>query len=498
MRLACLRRLTAGAVALALSLGLGACAAPDRAAERDRVVVGLVTEPTSLDLTRTDGAAIAQVLLGNVYEGLVRVDDEGRIVPALASGWTVSPDRRTYTFDLRPGVTFTDGAPMTADDVVFSLRRVRTDWAVAVKKSMDVVQDVRALTPTRVQVTLSRPSASWLYAMTTRVGVIFSRTGVADLATAPVGTGPYRLTRWRRGDAITLTRNEGYHGPRPFFRDVTVRYVKDAAALDNALLSGAIDLIGTVPSPDSVPQLRQAGFQVVEGTTNAEVMLTFNHRTPLLRDRRVRQAIRQAIDHRGLLDTCWGGHGTLLGAMVPPTDPWWEDLTATAPHDRAAATTALREAGAAGRTLRLRLPATPYAAACGQVVRSDLERAGLRVAVDQMDFPTWLTDVFRAGDYDLTIVSHVEPRDLVRMYGDPTFYAHYDNPRVRAELAAADTGTPADQTAHMRAAARLVAEDAAGDVLFLMPHLVVADPSVTGIAADAVGESFDLARLARR
>lgn len=505
------RRRALAAVATASVLALTACNAGSSStgssgsatgsgggASGQSVAIGLVLEPTSMDFTRSDGAAIAQALLGNVYEGLVKVDEKGAIQPSLATSWTVSPDRRTYTFDLVQGARFSNGAPLTADDVVFSINRVKTDWAVAVKRSMDVVSSATALSPTKVQVTLSRPSNSWLYAMTTRVGAVFSRTGVAELATTPVGTGPYTLGEWRRGDAIVLRRNDAYHGAKPYFGQVTLRYIKDAAALNNALLSGTIDVIGTVQSPESLQQFTTDDrYRVIEGTTNGEVMLTMNTSRPLLKDKAVRQAIRQAIDHRSLLQTCWAGHGTLLGAMVPPTDPWYQDLTGVAPFDRAKATQALKDAGAAGRTLRLRLPAAPYATTCGQVVKSDLEQAGLKVTIDQMDFPTWLSDVFKGADYDLTIVAHVEPRDIGRMFGNPDYYTRYDNKAVQAELAAADAGTEAQQVEHMKEVARLTAEDAASDVLFLMPNLVVADKDIQGLPTNAVGETLDLAHLSR-
>ena len=114
-----------------------------------------------------------------------------------------------------------------------------------------------------------------------------------------------------------------------------------------------------------------------------------------------------------------------------------------------------------------------------------------------MDFPTWLSDVFKGADYDLTIVAHVEPRDIGRMFGNPDYYTKYDNKAVQAELAAADAGTEAQQVEHMKKVARLTAEDAASDVLFLMPNLVVADKDITGLPTNAVGETLDLAHLSR-
>jgi peptide/nickel transport system substrate-binding protein len=462
------------------------------------LTIGLVAEPASLDFTKTDGAAIPQLLLDNVYDGLVKLDNDGKIVPDLATSWTVSPDRTTYTFDLVKGATFTNGAPFTADDAVFSINRVKTDWTISLKAGMDVVKEAKAVSPTQLQVTLSQPSNSWLYKMTTRIGAMFSRTGVDALATAPVGTGAYTFGTWKRGDSITLTRNDAFFGTKPFFKNVTFKYFKDPTALNNALLTGSINVIGTVQAPESLAQFTgNDKYQVIEGTTNGEVVLSFNNSRAPLGDLRVRQAVRYAIDHKALLDTCWAGRGKLIGSMVPPTDPWYEDLTGMYPHDVAKAKSLLQDAGKTGARLRLRLPTLPYATSCGQVVKSQLEQAGFTVDIDQLEFPAaWLTTVFTNADYDMSIVAHVEPRDMGAVF-NPTYYTRYDDPTFAKYLAEADQGSEAEQVDLMKKAARRLSENAAADWLFLLPNLVVADKDITGLPVNAISESLDVTGLAR-
>jgi peptide/nickel transport system substrate-binding protein len=466
--------------------------------DNQALAVGLVAEPASLDFTTTDGAAIPQVLLGNIYNGLVRQDDDGKIVPDLAKSWTISPDRKTYTFTLVDNAKFANDAPFTADDAVFSIDRVKSRWTTSLKAAMDVVQDAKAVSPTQLQVVLSKPSNDWLFRMTTRVGAMFSRTGVDKLATDPVGTGPYEVASWKRGDSIVLQRRGSYWGTKPFFDRVTLKYFKDPTALNNALLTGTINVIGTVQAPESLGQFSSNGkYQVIEGTTNGEVVLSFNNSRPVLSDVRVRQAIRQAIDHKALLDTCFAGRGKLIGSMVPPTDPWYEDLTAIDSYDRTKAKSLLQAAGATGATLRLRLPTLPYATSCGQVVKSQLEQVGLKVRIDQLEFPAaWLTTVFTNADYDLSIIAHVEPRDLGAVFNSK-YYTRYDDPQLRQLLASADAGDEQTQLADMKKAARRLSEQAAADWLFLLPSLVVADKDITGLPTNAITESFDLTRLAR-
>ena len=492
------------AVAAAVLLALTACSAGSSTSGGSspggdqKLSIGLVAEPASLDFTTTDGAAIPQALLGNVYETLVKQDDSGKIVPSLAKSWTVSPDRKTYTFDLVDNAKFTNDKPFTASDAVFSINRVKTAWTTSLKAAMDVVSGTKALSPTQLQVTLSKPSNDWLFRMTTRIGAMFSETGVSALATQPIGTGPYKFSTWNRGDSIVLQRNDNYWGNKPFFQQITLKYFKDPTALNNALLTGTINVIGTVQAPEALSQFTSNDkYQVIEGTTNGEVLLSFNNSRPVFKDLRTRQAIRMAIDHKALLDTCFAGRGKLIGSMVPPTDPWYEDLTGIAPYDLAKAKSLLQASGAAGKTLRLRLPTLPYATSCGQVVKSQLEQAGLKVQIDQLEFPAaWLTTVFKNADYDMSIIAHVEPRDLGAVF-NAKYYTRYDDPTLQGYLAAADAGDDAAQVDNMKKAARRLSEQAAGDWLFLLPNLIVADKNIKGLPQNAISESFDLSKLTR-
>lgn len=499
--------------ALAVALTLTACAAGSTenpggdgptdgstdGGSDEPLVAGFVAEPASLDFTTDAGAAIPQALLVNVYEGLVKLDQDGEIAPLLAESWEVSDDGLTYTFSLVEGATFTNGDTFDAADAVFSIERVQNDWESGLEAGMAVVESAEATSPTELVVTLSQPSNDWLYRMTTRIGAMFSESGVDDLANAPIGTGPYEFTEWNRGDSIVLTRNDDYWGEAPYFREITLRYFDDGNALNNALITETIDVITTVQAPEALAQFEgNDAFEIIDGTTNGEVLLSFNHRQPALQDVRVRQAIRQAIDKEALIETCWAGHGELIGSHVPPTDPWYEDLTDVAPYDPDAARALLAEAQQPDLTLRLRLPTLPYATSCGQVVASQLEEVGITVESDQLEFPAqWIAQVFTDHDYDMSIVAHTEPRDVPAIFGDPDYYLGYDSPVVQGLLAEADAGTPEEQTAAMQQIARTLAEDAAGDWLFLLPNLIVADADITGLPENAIGESFDLTLLAR-
>ena len=464
------------------------------------ITIGLVAEPASLDFTKTDGAAIPQALLTNVYGTLVKQDQDGKIVPSLATSWKVSDDKKTYTFDLTTNAKFSNGNQFTADTAAWSINNVKSgNWTISLKAAMNVVADAKAVSPNQLQVTLTTPSNDWLFRMTTRIGAMMDPKGVDALATKPVGTGPYVFDTWNRGDSITLKANPSYWGQQPAYSTVVLKYFKDATALNNALLTGTINVVGTVQAPETLKQFEgNSKYQVIEGTTNGEVVLSFNNAKAPLNNVKLRQAIRTAIDHKALMDTCWAGKGTLIGSMVPPTDPWYEDRTGDFPYSQAKAKQLLAESGTATPTLRLRVPNLPYAVACGQVVKSQLEQVGITVNLDQLEFPAaWLQTVFKDHDYDMSIVAHVEPRDLPAVFGNPQYYTQYNNTQLQSDIKAADAGTTDEQVTYMKKAAQELSQDAAADFLFLLPNLIVADQGIKGLPKNAITESFDLSALSK-
>lgn len=497
------RRSLIGAVA-AVAVALSACSAGSGTSgsgggSGKNVAVGFALEPENLDFTKTDGAAIPQVLLVNVYEGLVKLDADGKIVPLLAESYTVSDDRKTYTFKLHSGVKFSNGDEFNAEAAKFSIERVKSDaWTVSLKSGMDVVDTVEAVSPTELKVTLSKPSNSWLFRMTTRIGAMMSPNGVSDLANKPIGTGPFTVDKWTRGDSIALKTRDDYWGTKPAVPGVTFRYLKDPNAATNALLSGGLDAIGNVQAPDSLSQFKNnPQYTIIEGTSNGEVVLSMNNAAGPFKDKRLRQAVRYALDHKAIVDTAWGGYGTLIGSMVPPTDPWYEDLTGLYPHDPAKAKALLAEAGKPKLNVRLRLPNVSYAVASGQVVKSQLAEVGIEAQIDVLEFPArWLDEVFKKHNYDMSIINHVEPRDIA-IFADPKYYFGYNNPKVQELIKAADAGSEEQEIADMKQAARIISEDAAADWLFLFPWLIVAKKDLKGLPPNGISEAFDVTGLSR-
>jgi peptide/nickel transport system substrate-binding protein len=490
----------AGAILLLTAAGCSAGASTGGGATNNSLVIGLTSEPENLDYSTTDGAAIPQILLDNVYQGLVKIDDKGQIVPSLATKWDVSPDLKSYTFTLQPNVTFSNGKPFDANSVKFSIERVKNGgWTTSLASQMSVVDSVQVDSPTQVTVHLSKPSNDWLFHMGTRVGTMYSPDGVGSLTTTPVGTGPYVVKSWTKGTSVVLERRADYWGPAPAMASVTFQFFKDVNAENSALLSGGINVIANLGSLDTLQQFTDPKrFQTITGLTNSEVVLSMNNASGVFTDKRIRQAVSYAIDRKALVASTVDGHGTMIGSMVPPSDPWYEDLTNVYPYDPAKARQLLAEAGNPTPTIRFRIPSTPATmVSAAQVVKSDLAKVGINAQIDVLDFPAqWLDQVFTKHDYDMSIVNHLEPRDIVT-FAQPKYYWGYDNPEVQRLVDQADAGTPEQQVADLKQVARIITADSAADWLYLEQQVTVADADLKGLPTNNLGEAYDVAGVTR-
>ena len=461
----------------------------------DAVSIGLTGPPSSLDFTTTDGSAIPLVLMGNVFEGLVRIDPDGELQPLLAQDWQISDDRLTYTFDLRTDAQFSNGDPFDADSAVFSIERVQSDaWTNGLASGMEIVEAASAESPHRLRVTLSEPSNSWLWSMGTFIGAMMTSSGVDDLASNPIGTGPFLVDAWSPSQSLRFVENPDYWGQPPASSTVIVQYFADATASTNALQYGDIDAVYDMQSPELAPILdEEPDLEIETGTTTGQVMLSMNPRQAPFDDVRVRQAVMYAVDRQAIIDTAWGGFGLDTGGSpTPETDPWFvkSDMY---PHDPQKARDLLRDAGATDLTVRLSVPTRPYAQQTSEILVSQLRDVGIRLVIESLEFPAlWLDQVFTRHDYQMSIIVHTEARDLPVLFGSPEHYLGFDDAKTRELLAQADRSDPQDQTEIMRSAVNRIMEQAAADTLFMFPNIIVRQRNLQGLAVDRATDELRL------
>ncbi len=488
--------LTAGLLVLTACSGGGGGTGPTATGEPDpdaSVAIRLVLEPGNLDIRQTAGSALDQILVDNIYQGLVARTPEQDIVPALASDWTVSPDGLTYTFTLREGVTFHDGQALTPQDVVWSLttRRDTPEWRDSAR-----LANVASLTAEgqEITLTLSAPDSTLLWNLTGRAGIVLKEGDTVDYKTKTNGTGPFVLSNWRQGDSITFARNDSYWGDKASAAEVVFDYIPDNQAALNAALAGEVDVL-TGFDANLKDQVEAGGdFSLVLGASTDKGTLAFNQTSGPLADKRVRQAIRQAIDHDAIIEALGSGH-TQYGP-IPELDPGYEDLSDVAPYDPEAAKALLKEADAEDLELTLTIPSF-YSTTIPQILVSDLDEVGITLDVDSVDFPTWLNDVYTNKDYDLSFVLHTEARDFEN-WANPDYYYPSDTPEVQdlyaQSVAATDEAEAADL---LEQAARIVAEDHAADWLYNGASVVAVGTNIAGMPSINVNERLNVAEIAK-
>jgi peptide/nickel transport system substrate-binding protein len=458
------------------------------------LTVGLVLEPTNLDIRHTSGAAIEQILIDNIYEGLVTRTQENEIEPRLASEYEVSDDGLTYTFTLNPEVTFHSGTALTSADVIASYEAVRTDETLQGNAEFANVASITAPDATTVVITLTEPNQNFLFTLTGPAGLVFQSGDTTDLQTGENGTGPFTLENWSKGSTITFARSDAYWGEPAKVAEVVFEYIPDFTAGVNAALDGSLDVL-TAVDPNLAPQLEDSGdFTLTTGRTTDKATLAFNNAKAPLDDARVREALRLAIDHEGLVEAV--GAGQTLYGPIPELDPGYEDLSDVAPYDPDRAKELLSEAGQEDLDLTLTIPSF-YGTTVPQVLVSDFAEVGVTLEVDAVEFPTWLEDVYTNKDYELSFVLHVEPRDFGN-FADPDYYFGYDNPEVQSLYVEALAETDADASAELLSeAARLVSEDHAADWLYNGATITAVTPAITGFPQDSINSRINLAGVAK-
>lgn len=461
---------------------------------RDTLRVALSLEPPTLDPTSGAAVAVDEAAYHTIFEGLVTLDPQGTVKPLLATGWTISEDGLAYTFALRPNVRFHDGEAFDAQAVAFSLTRaIAPDSTNAQRDALSNIAAVDILGPLSVRIRLKTPDADFLRLLSYGDAVIVPPKGSTDLAANPIGTGPFRFASWRRGDTLTLTRNDGYWDTRPHFKTLAFRFIIDPTAGYAAMKAHDVDIYLNYQAPETLAQLQQdKSLKLFTGPSEGEVILAFNQRSGPLADLRVRRAITQAIDRRAIIDGAMYGYGTPIGSHFPPQSPDYVDLTGLYPHDPAAARKLLAQAGYPnGFTMSLKLPPPVYARRGGEIIAAELAQVGIRVTIQNLEWAQWLDEVLTRHDFDMTIVNHAEPFDY-DIYGRPDYYFGYKSPAFDALLAQLKTASdPAQHRALLQAIQRKLAEDAANGFLFQYPRLGVQDADLQDIWYNTPNESLN-------
>ena len=500
------KRLTAFLLAALMCTGLCACgskaespsqsatAPPASSTESankaaNAVTVGIAQDlDNSLDPHKAVAAGTKEVMF-NVFEGLVKPTSNGDLIPAVASNYTVSEDHLTYTFTLREGVKFHNGDAVTAEDVVYSLKRVAapTETGVVQVEALSIMADVAAVDERTVAITLTEPSNEFISYLT----VAILPADYTQQDTAPIGTGPFTFVSRSAQENIVLAKFEEYWGQKAYLDQVTFRIIENAEGLLMGLQSGAIDICSHLTTTQ-VSQLSDSEFSIAQGNMNLVQAMYLNNAVAPFDNVLVRQALCHAIDRQMILDLAFDGYGTLIGSsMYPAFGKYFDDtLTNHYAYDVDAAKALLAQAGyPGGFDMTITVPSNyqPHMDTA-EVVVEQLKAIGVNAVIQPVEWETWVSEAYVGRNFQATLVgvdaSTMTARALLERFTSTYSknFINYNNAEYDALFAQAQACyDDAEQTALYKAMERNLTENAANVYIQDLADLVAVRKGLTGL-----------------
>lgn len=390
------------------------------------IVVGITQDLDSLDPHKAVAAGTKEVLF-NIFEGLVKPDKDGNLVPAIASDYSISPDGTVYTFTLREGVKFHDGTLVTAEDVIYSIKRsagmldyvdpeVRKDTALSCIESITASKNDKGLD--EVVLVLKVPNIELIGYLT--VNII--PENYDNQAVSPIGTGPFKFVSYTPLGSIVMEKNDDYYIKGiPYLDEVTFKISASTEAAFFELLAGAIDIFPYLTAEQSA-QLSDM-YEIKTGQTNLVQGLFLNNDAEPFNNKLIRQALFYAIDAEEILLMIGGGSGSVIRSnMFHGFAKYYNsELDNTYAYDTEKALNLLEQAGYPdGFSFTIKVPSNyHYHVDTAQVVVEQLKRVGIKAEIQLIEWASWLSDVYAARDYEATIIglaAMLAPSDVLKRY----------------------------------------------------------------------------------
>jgi peptide/nickel transport system substrate-binding protein len=497
---------------VALFAVLAAACSQGRGYPPEVIVVATANAPSNFD-PRAGIFEADQKIHQLLYNSVVKIDDQLKIVPELAESLT-NPEPTRYVAIIRKGVRFHDGRPLTARDVAYTFNSMLApDFMSPRKGAYRLLASVRAVDDYTVEFTLKEPFGS--FPINLVMGIV-PEGSPASLAQNPIGTGPYKFVSYAADDRTVLVPNADYWEGPPANGGVVLKVVPDETMRGLELRKGSADMVVNDLAPDVIQTLLGEGKVTIKTSTGVDyAYIGFNLRDPILRDRRVRQAIGFAIDREAIVKYLRRDMAQVASGVVPPLSWAFEDDTFKFTRDPARARQLLDEAGYSdpdgpGGQPRLRLTLKTSTAEFyrvqAAVIQRDLAEVGIELDLRSMEFATLSSDIARGNVqlYTLQWVGVTDPDMLRRVFHSgqipPSGFnrGHYINPELDSVLERATRSTDdVERKALYSQAQRIVAEDAPYIGLWYKTNVVVYQPGLEGVTLSPIAD-YTFLRHVRR
>ncbi len=438
-----------------------------------------------------------------IFQTLYTVTNNGKGVrPELATSYTMSKDKKTYTFKLRPGIKFSNGKPMTSADVKFSIdqnRKAAQGWAY-LDSAISAVDDP---SPDTVVIHLKFPWAPLLADLSIFAnGIVPANYGgqsETQFYTHPVGTGPFKWAFWHKGQALKLVRNTNYwQKGLPYLDSVTW----DDVASDNTRLlqlKAGQAQIDQTPAWSTVSSLKTTPGVVMDLFNSTQTnYLAFNELRKPFQDVHVRRAISLAIDRNALVKAVLFGNGKPANALFPPQVPFYQAATKGLQYDVTAAKAEMAKSSVPhGFTTTILVPSgNSDSVTIATILQSELKPLGITLKIQQLD-PNTVNNDEQTLKYDMVLTLWTmdipDPDELATFAVDPksgakSFFTNYDNPAVvKATHEAEVTTDPAQRQKFYNTVQALSAADAFMAFLYYSPYPYATTSNVHGFYVTPLG-----------
>lgn len=365
------------------------------------VVVGMTQDLVSLDPHVQTDAGTRNVVF-NLFEGLVKPTSDGDLVPAVASDYEILEDGKVYRFTLRDGITFHDGSQVTVEDIKYSIERYAEVQAESSVFSAST--EVAVIDESTVEIRLGEANTELLADLATVYIIPASNT---DVATNPIGTGPFKFASYTVGQNLMLEKYDGYwQEGYPYLDEVTFKFVADVETAFMELQAGTLDILNYLTA-DQVEILGD-DFNIATGSMNLVHALYLNNDYGPLQDVKVRQALCYAVDKDAINEFFAGGKSHLIGShMIPSIAKYYEEgAEGLYPYDVEKAKELLAEAGYAdGFDLVITVPGSyTQHVSTAEIIIENLKAVGINASLELVEWSTWLSDVYTDKNYQATVI----------------------------------------------------------------------------------------------
>ena len=465
--------------------------------------VGLQADPTALDPHLQSLTAIWHVV-EHIYNRLVRVQPDLTVAPELAESWEISEDGLTYTFKLRSGVTFHNGRPMVASDVVYSFERL-VDPATASTSAADLasMESVEAPDDQTVVLTLTEPDASLLANLAGQATIIIPREVVeenGDLSQVAVGTGPFVFVEYVPNTRVVLEKNPNYwEEGLPYLDGMELIPISEDTSRTTAVVTGTVDFIEYAPLRD-IEVLEGDENLTVAGSENTNIrFLAFNLTRPPFDNLQVRQAIAMVIDREAVLGPTVFGHGEATQILFPAN--YWAALDAPIPApDIEGAKALLAEAGFPDgfSTTITSWSAYSFLSNAAVVIQEQLKQIGIEAELNLVENATMIDQVYVTKEFDIAVTgtsAYVDPNAVLLDFktGESGNFAGYSNPEVDALITQGIAATDqAARTEIYQQIQEILLEDLPWINLFVADQYEVMSTDVKGYTHIPTGSNISL------